>query len=180
MDTRWATLAWVLTLLPVEGSELRASDEQRERVVRELREHFAVGRITEDELSERVDRAYGARTQTQLGALTGDLPSLPLSPQEQKAVLAARRSQLQRRLIQETGGGVALLAVCIVIWAADGAQGQFWPLWVAIFVLIPLIRNGWRLYGPAPQLDRVERELERRARRSGRHGHHGRRHRGRY
>jgi hypothetical protein len=33
---------------------------------------------------------------------------------------------------------------------------------VALFALIPLIRNGWRLYGPSPRLDAVEAELSRR------------------
>jgi hypothetical protein len=28
--------------------------------------------------------------------------------------------------------------------------------------MIALLRNGWRLYGPAPELDRVEAELARR------------------
>jgi hypothetical protein len=168
-----------LDFLPVEGSaELRASDQQRERASQELREHFATGRLNEEELTERVQRVYAARTEGELRTVLGDLPPLPLSRQEQKAELAARRSQLQRRLVQETGGGVALFVVCTVIWAVSGAHhGQFWPIWVAIVVLIPLIRNGWRLYGPAPQLDRVERELERRARHGGRRG---RRRGGRY
>jgi hypothetical protein len=30
----------------------------------------------------------------------------------------------------------------------------------ALGVLIPLLRNGWRLYGPAPEFEVVERELE--------------------
>lgn len=153
--------------------QLRVSDEQRESAAQQLRDHFAAGRLTEEELDERVQRAYAARTEHQLRELLADLPRLPASPQQHKAELAARRGQLQRRLIQETGGGLALLAICIVIWFVDGAQGQFWPVWVAIVVLIPLLRNGWRLYGPSPQFDRVERELDRRSRR-------GRRGRGRY
>lgn len=144
------------------------SDQQRERAAQELREHFAAGRLTQEEFDERVQLAYAARTEAQLRAIRGDLPHLPLSPQEQKAELVARRSQLRRRLIQETGGGLALLVVCVIIWLSNGAQGQFWPVWVALVVLIPLLRNGWRLYGPSPQLDRVERELERRARHGGR------------
>ena len=148
--------------------QVRVSDEQRERAAQQLREHFAAGRLTEDELSERVQQAYAARTEQQLAVVTADLPKLPLSPQEQKAALVARRRQLQRRLIQETGGGLALFAVCTVIWAASHNHSQFWPIWVLVIVLIPLLRNGWRLYGPAPQLDRVERELERRARRTDR------------
>jgi hypothetical protein len=154
----------------VEGSpELRASDEQRERAAQQLRDHFAAGRLSEQEFSERVQAAYGARTEAQLQELLADLPRLPASPQQVKAELAARRTQLQRRLIQETGGGIALFVVCTVIWAASGThRGMFWPIWVALVVLIPLLRNGWRLYGPAPELDRVERELERRQRRADR------------
>jgi hypothetical protein len=53
---------------------------------------------------------------------------------------------------------------------------MFWPIWVALIGVVPLLRNGWRLYGPAPQLDRVERELERRERHAARRGRrrHGR------
>jgi hypothetical protein len=148
--------------------QTRVSDEQRERAAQEMREHFAAGRITEDELSERVQQAYAARTEKELRALTADLPRLPATPQQRKAELTARRSQLQRRLIQETGGGIVLFVICVVVWAVSGAQGQFWPIWVAIVVLIPLLRNVWRLYGPAPQFDRVERELEQRAHRTDR------------
>src|SRR5204863_6418162 len=49
--------------------------------------------------------------------------------------------------------------VCTAIWLTSGANGQFWPIWVALVAVIPLVRNGWRLYGPAPELDRVEEEL---------------------
>jgi hypothetical protein len=150
------------------SSELRVSDQQREHAGQQLREHFAAGRLSEDELSERVQAVYSARTDEQLRAPLADLPQLPVSPQQRKAELAERRSQLQRRLIQETGGGVALFVLCVVIWAASGASGQFWPIWVALIGVVPLLRNGWRLYGPAPQLDRVERELERRGRGRGR------------
>jgi hypothetical protein len=59
-----------------------------------------------------------------------------------------------------------------VVWAASGA-GEFWPVWLLIFPVIFLAGNLWRLYGPAPELDRVQAELQRRGRR--RHGHRGRR-----
>ena len=150
--------------------QLRVSDEQRESAAQQLRDHFAAGRLTDEELDERVQKAYAARTEQQLRELLADLPRLPVSPQQRKAQLVARRGQLQRRLIQEAGGGLALLAICVAVWVIDGAQGQFWPVWVAIVVLIPLLRNVWRLYGPAPQFDRVERELDRRSHRGGRRG----------
>jgi hypothetical protein len=140
--------------------DLRASDEQRDRAAAEIREHFAAGRLTDEELNERVQAAYDARTQGELETLLADLPKLPATRAQQKAEIAQRRHELQRRLLQEAGGGAALFVLCTVIWLSSGANGQFWPMWVAVVVLIPLLRNGWRLYGPAPEFDRVERDLE--------------------
>jgi hypothetical protein len=145
--------------------DLRVSDQQRERAVQEIREHFAAGRLTEEELSDRVQAAYGAQTERELTAQLADLPKLPATPAQQKAEIAERRRHLQRRLIQEAGGGAAIFVLCTVIWLVSGASGQFWPIWVLLVALIPLVRNGWRLYGPAPELDQVERELEARRRR---------------
>jgi Domain of unknown function (DUF1707) len=144
--------------------DLRVSDQQRERAVQDIREHFAAGRLTEEELSDRVQAAYAAQTERELTAQLADLPKLPATPAQQKAELAARRRDLQRRLIQEAGGGGALFVLCTVVWLASGGSGQFWPIWVLLVSLIPLVRNGWRLYGPSPELDRVERELEARQR----------------
>ena len=157
----------------MEGStDVRVSDQERDQTAAVLRDHFAAGRITQDELNERVQAVYAARTQQQLSALVRDLPALPATPQQLKAELVQRRSQLRRRLIQESGGGLAIFAVCVVVWAANGTSSGFWPGWVALFCVVPVIRNGWRLYGPAPELDRVERELDRRARQGHRrHGH---------
>jgi len=154
-----------------ERSELRVSDADRDRLAREIREHYAAGRLTSDELDERIDAVYKARTESELRALRVDLPQLPVSPAERRAELVARRSELRRRLIQRTGTAMVPFVICTVIWVASGATGAFWPIWVALFAIIPLLRNGWRLYGPAPELDRVERELERR-RHHHRHHHH--------
>jgi uncharacterized protein DUF1707 len=153
---------------------LRVSDQQREQAADALRDHYAAGRLSEAELNERLDAALEAKTEPELNALLSDLPKLPGSPQQRKAELIERRNQLQRRVIQEAGGGAVAFVVCAVVWAASGAHGQFWPIWVLLVVLIPVVRSGWRLYGPSPELDRVERELEERRRRSerGRGGRH--------
>ena len=144
---------------------LRVSDADRERAAREIREHFAAGRLTEQELSERIQAAYSAQTRDELDRLRADLPLLPATREELRAELSERRGQLQRRLLQHTGGALVPFVICTVIWVASGASAPFWPIWVALGALIPLIRNGWRLYGPAPELDRVEHELARRERR---------------
>jgi uncharacterized protein DUF1707 len=63
--------------LRIVASPLRASDDDRERVVREIREHFAAGRLSEEELDERVAAAYAARTESDLEAIRADLPVFP-------------------------------------------------------------------------------------------------------
>jgi hypothetical protein len=65
-----------------------ASDAERERVALVLRDAAAEGRLTLEELSDRVATAYAARTSTELDALTRDLPKLATV-----AALPERRSR---------------------------------------------------------------------------------------
>ena len=51
-----------------------ASSADRERAVGVLRAGFTEGRLSQDELDDRVARAYAARTYGQLWELTADLP----------------------------------------------------------------------------------------------------------
>jgi Domain of unknown function (DUF1707)/Cell wall-active antibiotics response 4TMS YvqF len=53
----------------------RASDAEREATVTRLREAAAEGRLTVEELTERIDAAYAASTQAELEPLTADLPA---------------------------------------------------------------------------------------------------------
>ena len=53
---------------------LRASDDDRERVIDELRRHAGEGRLSVEELEERIERALAARTQGELAVLMRDLP----------------------------------------------------------------------------------------------------------
>jgi hypothetical protein len=59
-----------------------AGSADRERTVGVLRAGFTEGRLTQDELDDRVARAYAARTYGDLWALTADLPAgaLPYPP----------------------------------------------------------------------------------------------------
>jgi hypothetical protein len=54
--------------------DLRVSDADRDRALRELSEAFQAGRITADELDQRSGQALGARTGKELTALVADLP----------------------------------------------------------------------------------------------------------
>jgi Domain of unknown function (DUF1707) len=150
-------------------ADIRASDAERDRAAEALREHYAAGRLDEDELSGRLDGVYGAKTVAELQRLGTDLPSLPPSPAVRRAELDSRRPELGRRLVQRTGSALSPFVVCTIIWAAAGADSDFWPAFLLIFPLLYLVRNTWRLYGPAPDLERVHRELERGPRGPGGH-----------
>jgi class 3 adenylate cyclase len=66
---------------------LRAGDADREHAVDVLREHTAAGRLTLEEFSERVDRAYAARTLAELDEIGIDLPppSVPVASRRRRA-----------------------------------------------------------------------------------------------
>jgi Domain of unknown function (DUF1707) len=55
--------------------DLRVGDREREATAGALREHAAVGRLDPEELDQRLEAAYTARTQADLERLTYDLPA---------------------------------------------------------------------------------------------------------
>ncbi len=57
------------------ADRLRASHEDRDRVIEVLRVAAGDGRLTAEELDERVEVAFSARTYGELAALTSDLPA---------------------------------------------------------------------------------------------------------
>jgi hypothetical protein len=56
------------------NEHIRVSDADREHVVERLREHYAAGRLTSDELDERVTAALSAKTYGDLRPVMTDLP----------------------------------------------------------------------------------------------------------
>lgn len=61
-------------------NDLRASHADRDHVVDLLREAAGDGRLSPDELDQRLELALNARTYGQLAALTSDLPTGPVRP----------------------------------------------------------------------------------------------------
>jgi hypothetical protein len=57
------------------GYEMRIGDAEREAAAAELREHFASGRLNQDELDERLSAVFAAKTRADLNAQFTDLPS---------------------------------------------------------------------------------------------------------
>jgi hypothetical protein len=56
------------------GFNVRVGDADRDAVAAELRDHYADGRLTLDELNERLDLAFAARTKADLNEVMRDLP----------------------------------------------------------------------------------------------------------
>lgn len=60
---------------PADRRHLRVSDADREQAAEVLRQAAGDGRITFDELDDRLGAAYAARTYGELGEVTADLPA---------------------------------------------------------------------------------------------------------
>jgi Domain of unknown function (DUF1707) len=61
---------------------IRISDADRERVTARLRENFAEGRLSQDELDERITATLNAKTFGDLRPIMADLPeAAPIGPQ---------------------------------------------------------------------------------------------------
>ncbi|MGW0854950.1 DUF1707 SHOCT-like domain-containing protein [Streptomyces sp. NPDC002690] len=70
---------------------LRASDRDRDQVVEVLQVAAGDGRITAEELDERLDAALSARTLDELAVLTADLPADGMPPQAKELVRIDQR-----------------------------------------------------------------------------------------
>jgi hypothetical protein len=99
---------------------LRASDADREQVVERLRTAATEGRLSSDELDERVHRALTAITYDDLDAVLDDLPR----SRPERSGPPARRGE-HRPAAHRTVGG----------WALDAVRAN--PL--LLFVMIPVV-----------------------------------------
>ncbi|GAA4073839.1 DUF1707 domain-containing protein [Actinomadura miaoliensis] len=120
--------------------DIRASDADRDRVAELLREHCAQGRITVDELNERLETVYASRTLGQLQEVTADLPEedlyeLPVPASQRATVEPVRgRGVLERRGREVWATWAVVSAVNLGIWlilAVTGTMVYPWWIWVA-------------------------------------------------
>jgi hypothetical protein len=103
------------------NAHLRCSDAEREQVAGFLRDRAAEGRLTPDELAERVELAYRAVTIGELERLVADLPGSLFD--------AARPWQPARRV---RSGVIGVAAVALL---AAMLPGALWLLWWAGFAV---------------------------------------------
>lgn len=103
--------------------QIRVSDQERERAVDTLRDHYAEGRLTSEELEERIERAYHATTRTDLSALMRDLPRYS-GRRTRERLARANREAWRAHVTSYTAVNGGLVG----IWALTGG-GDFWPAW---------------------------------------------------
>lgn len=128
---------------------LRASDAERERTATLLRDHAAAGRLTPEELDERLDAAYAARTVAELDALAHDLPASATVPPARRRALD--RPGARERTLHLIGWVVLVNLACNAVWLATGADGDWWPKWVLLVTAIRLAFQLWAVLGPGAE-----------------------------
>lgn len=119
---------------------IRASDADRDRVTARLRDHYAEGRLTSEELDERTSAALHAKTFGDLRRVMTDLPDPVLMPQGSPGLQPAGPPWLARRR-----GPRFLPVAMILLLVALLAPG---PGWV-VFAFFKVILLFWLVTGLA-------------------------------
>jgi uncharacterized membrane protein len=145
----------------MDRNDLRIGDAEREQTMAALRENFAQGRLTHEELDERLDQVLAAKTARDLAQVTADLPGhAPTYPayaepaprydtphydrDAWRAARAAHRQQMQsmhqahRDMRHQWRGGPQH-------WRGRRGPGPFLPVLFA-FVIIGLIFGGFGVF----------------------------------
>ncbi len=121
---------------------MRVSDAEREAVTARLRDNFAEGRLTQDELDERVSAALGAKTFGDLRTLTTDLPGpalVPPRPAPRPSWDGPAPWRHHRRHLRPPVGAFLIIALLLVLASGGGSAvfGFFWLIlvfWLAMML----------------------------------------------
>ena len=133
----------------------RVTDADREAAAARLREHYAQGRLTLEEFHHRLDAAFEATTQSELTAITRDLPRTqsPVAPSAAAGNGRERAGQQHRPGSRARPGVIPVIIAALAAWLLVPTVhlGIFtWPGKIALFLMIFaairwLIRFLWSL-----------------------------------
>ena len=121
---------------------LRIGDAEREEAARELGEHFALGRISADEHSDRLEQIWAARTSADLTPVFGDLPR---PEPERPAPTVGDRVRAFAPRPGSLPGPLRLLAFVVVFWLA---VTHLPVVLVALLVYVLVVRRAGRRRPP--------------------------------
>jgi len=119
--------------------ELRASHADREQAIEVLKDAFAQGRLTRDELDSRVGQAFASRTYAELAAVTADIPAwTAIAPPREPA-----RARNRAPGTHSVRNGAIVSGVGLIIAAAAALGGPVYndgsPLAVPLLILAAFI-----------------------------------------
>jgi hypothetical protein len=113
---------------------VRTSDNERDQTVAALSDHFALGRLSLDELNRRVEQALRATTRGELFAVVADLPMRQPSTPDRRTGGPRAGSPSGTWVWAMWAPWMLTGLICLVVWlatsVAHGAFLYFWPLWV--------------------------------------------------
>ncbi|MFB9879177.1 DUF1707 domain-containing protein [Planobispora siamensis] len=119
------------------GPQMRASDDDRDRVASVLREHYAQGRLTVEEFDERLEQLYASKTYGELATLTSDLPDVDLrklptaAPRQPAKPEESRSNQLAAMWAPWAIASGVNWVIWLIIGLTSGLDFPYpWPLWV--------------------------------------------------
>jgi hypothetical protein len=135
---------------------IRAADADREHIAARLREHYAEGRLTQDELDERISAALSARTYGDLRRVMADLPEPGLAPQP----WGWPASAAPRPVMVRTGPPLLPLAFLFLFIALllPGGGWLFFGFFQA-FLMFALIAAGVAIFAASRARRRIRRHL---------------------
>ncbi|GAA5080355.1 hypothetical protein HNP84_005116 [Thermocatellispora tengchongensis] len=141
--------------------DLRIGDAERDAMMGALREHYAQGRLTLEELEERLDLTLASRTRGELAKIAEDLPE----PHESRAPALPERARRHHHHHGWRPGGpppfrgrghgphpgpiVAVIAV-IALFAGFGVLKVLFFAWLAIMVIGFAHHHHHRHHRPRP------------------------------
>src|SRR5438477_12243550 len=80
------------------------TDDQRERVIEELRRHCGAGALTLDDFAERAGRVWAAPTSMELDAIVADLPDLTTLTPQTPVVGETKRRKVRKWVVAIMSG----------------------------------------------------------------------------
>jgi hypothetical protein len=116
---------------------LRASDADRDQVAERLRHATAEGRLNPDELEERLEAVFAARTYGELDGLVADLPGQPVRRRE--------RPQPSASMLLRPGPVLALFILAPVVVSLILAAAVIFATVFSAWGLLLVV--GWLAFG---------------------------------
>ena len=116
------------------GTDWRAGDAERTAVTDQLREHYAVGRLSMDEFRARLDAAYAAVTVRDLARVTADLPASAGPAAGRPSLPRSARRRRRRMVLAALLALAAALTGCALLIGSLPHGG----LLVLVFLLVVL------------------------------------------